>query len=149
MPLRKGSDDDQGGIEKSRIVVTFGCKIQSGMKRRTTMKHDMRMLLGAGVVSVLIASAAYAGPTDDPGIQKREQNQEKRIDQGVKTGELTPREAGKLESQQAKIKQDEARMKSDGKLTKQERRKLTREQNRASKNIARKKHNERKTAVSQ
>jgi hypothetical protein len=113
------------------------------------MKYGMKMLLGAGAVTVLIASAAYAGPTDDPGIQKREQIQEKRIDQGVKSGELTPREAGKLEAQQAKIKQDEARMKSDGKLTKQERRKLTREQNRASKKIANKKQNDQKTAVSQ
>lgn len=113
------------------------------------MKEAMKVLLGAGAVSVLIASAAFAGPTDDPGIQKREQNQQQRIDQGVKSGKLTPREAGKLEAQQAKIKQDEERMKSDGKLTKQERKKLTREQNRASKNIYRKKHNEKKVDVSQ
>lgn len=113
------------------------------------MKEAMKVLLGAGAVSVLIASAAFAGPTDDPGIQKREQNQQQRIDQGVKSGKLTPREAGKLEAQQAKIKQDEERMKSDGNLTKQERRKLTREQNRASKNIYRKKHNEKKVDVSQ
>lgn len=113
------------------------------------MKEAMKVLLGAGAVSVLIASAAFAGPTDDPGIQKREQNQQQRIDQGVKSGQLTPREAGKLEAQQAKIKQDEERMKSDGNLTKQERRKLTREQNRASKNIYRKKHNEKKVDVSQ
>lgn len=113
------------------------------------MKQAMKVLLGAGAVSVLIASAAFAGPTDDPGIQKREQNQQQRIDQGVKSGKLTPREAGKLEAQQAKIKQDEERMKSDGKLTKQERKKLTREQNRASKNIYRKKHNEKKVDVSQ
>lgn len=113
------------------------------------MKQAMKVLLGAGAVSVLIASAAFAGPTDDPGIQKREQNQQQRIDQGVKSGKLTPREAGKLEAQQAKIKQDEERMKSDGNLTKQERRKLTREQNRASKKIYRKKHNEKKVDVSQ
>lgn len=113
------------------------------------MKYNMKMLLGTSAVCVLIASAAYAGPTDDPNIQKREQIQEKRIDQGVKSGELTPREAGKLEAQQAKIKQDEARMKSDGKLTKKERRKLTKEQNRASNKIQRKKHNEQKTTVSQ
>lgn len=38
-------------------------------------------------------------------------------------------------------------MKSDGKLTKRERAKLKREQNRASKNIYKKKHNEKKVDV--
>lgn len=112
------------------------------------MKISTKAVLGIGVATLLIGTAAYAG-TNDPVVQKREQNQEKRIDQGVKSGELTPRETGRLEAQQAKIKQDEERMKSDGKLTKKERRKLKREQDRASKNIYQKKHNERKADVSQ
>ena len=113
------------------------------------MKRIIKTALGVSAATVLMATALYAGPTDDPGIQKREQNQEKRIDQGVKSGELTPGEAGRLEKEQAKIKQDEARMKSDGKLTKKERRKLKREQNKASKDIYRKKHNDKKADVSQ
>jgi len=97
--------------------------------------------------AALCAGIAFAGPTDDPRIQQREVNQENRIQQGIQSGQVTPREAGRLEAQQARIKQDEARMKADGKLTKAERRKLTREQNRASKNIYRKKHNDRAVAV--
>lgn len=93
---------------------------------------------------IMAAGAAFAGPTDDPGVQKREKRQEKRIEQGVKGGELTPKEAGKLEAEQAKIKQDEERMKSDGKLTREERRKLHREQDKASRDIYRKKHNRKK-----
>jgi len=112
------------------------------------MKRVTKIVLGISAATVLMTGALYAG-TDDPRIQQREQNQQQRIDQGVKSGELTPGEAGRLERQQTKIKQDEARMKSDGKLTKKERRKLTREQNRASKNIARKKHNEKKVDVTQ
>lgn len=99
------------------------------------------------LAATLYAGIVYAGPTDDPRIQQREQNQEQRIQQGVQNGQLTPREAGRLEAQQARIAQNEGRMKADGKLTRAERRKLTREQNRASKNIYRKKHNERKAAV--
>ena len=95
----------------------------------------------------LFAASAFAASTNDPGVQQREVNQERRIDQGVKSGELTPREAGRLEAQQAKIKQDESRMKADGKLSKAERKKLKREQDRASKNIYRKKHNERAVDV--
>jgi hypothetical protein len=112
------------------------------------MKRLTKVVLGISAATVLMASALYAG-TDDPRIQKREQNQEKRIDQGVKSGEVTPGEASRLEKEQAKIKQDEARMKSDGKLTKKERRKLKREQNKASKDIYRAKHNDKKADVSQ
>jgi hypothetical protein len=68
-------------------------------------------------------------------------NQEQRIQQGVNSGQVTPREAGRLDAQQARIQQQESRMKSDGQLTGRERAKLTREQNRASRNIYRKKHN--------
>jgi hypothetical protein len=103
------------------------------------------MLIGTAML--FLAGVAFAGPNDDPGIQKREANQQKRIDQGVKSGELTPKEAGRLERKQAKIKQDEERMKADGKLTPQERRKLKKEQDRASKDIYRKKHNEQKVDV--
>ncbi len=112
------------------------------------MKRLITGVLGIGSATLLMASALYAGPTDDPRIQKREQNQEKRIEQGEKSGQLTPREAGRLERQQTKIKQDEERMKSDGKLTKQERNKLNREQNRASRNIYKEKHDRQKTNVS-
>jgi len=111
----------------------------------------MKRIAVAAVVTItaclsatLYAGIVYAGPTDDPRIQQREQKQEQRIQQGIKSGELTPREAGRLEGQQAKIKQDEERMKADGMLTKAERNKLTREQNRASRSILRKKNNERK-----
>ena len=105
------------------------------------------MIVLTGVMMLFLAGFAFAGSTDDPGIQKREAIQQKRIDQGVQSGQLTPKEAGKLEQQQTKIKQDEERMKADGKLTPQERRKLKREQNRASKNIYHKKHNEKKVDV--
>jgi hypothetical protein len=106
------------------------------------MKNSLRLAVAVGCVSLLGALTAMAG-TNDPGIQKREANQEKRIEQGVQSGQLTPHEAGKLEAQQAKIKSDEANLKADGKLTPRERAKLTREQNQASRNIHRKKHNHR------
>lgn len=98
------------------------------------------------VAMLTLAATAYAG-TSDPVIQQREVNQQNRIDQGIQSGQLTPHEAGRLEAQQARIQQSEARMKSDGKLTRKERAKLTREQNRASRNIYRKKHNSRTVDV--
>ncbi|MBF0497040.1 MAG: hypothetical protein HQK58_10780 [Deltaproteobacteria bacterium] len=94
-----------------------------------------------------LLGSSFAGPTDDPVIQYREKNQEKRIQQGVKSGELTPKEAGKLEREQARIKQTESRMKADGKLTKKERARLQRKENKASAHIYNKKHNQKKAKV--
>ncbi len=52
------------------------------------------------------------------------QNQEQRIDQGVSSGALTPKEAGRLEGEQARIQKTEQRVKSDGRLTPKERQKV-------------------------
>jgi len=104
------------------------------------MKRMIWSLSFAVIISIMAGGAARAG-TNDPVIQQRELNQEQRIQQGVNSGQVTPREAGRLDAQQARIQQQESRMKSDGQLTNRERAKLTREQNRASRNIYRKKHN--------
>lgn len=108
----------------------------------------MYTIVKAGITAAIltVAATALAG-TNDPAIQQREQNQQQRIEQGVQSGRLTPREAGRLEGQQARIQQREARMKADGNLTARERAKLTRQQNRANRNIYRKKHNDRQAVV--
>jgi hypothetical protein len=114
------------------------------------MKHiaiAVAVTITACLTASLHAGTVHAGSIDDPGILQREQNQQQRIQQGVKSGELTPREAGRMESQQARITQNEERMKADGTLTRAERKKLTHQQNRASRNVYRKKHNERSVAV--
>jgi len=105
------------------------------------MKRFILSVLGAGTAAVLVTSAAYAGPAADPGIHARMANQQKRISQGVRTGELTPREAGRLERHEARIRHDELMMKSDGVLTRGERAQLNRELDRVSRNIYRAKHN--------
>lgn len=110
------------------------------------MKQHIATLSMAGIICILAAGAAMAG-TNDPMIERRQINQERRIDQGVKSGQLTPAEAGRLEAQQATIQQQEERMKSDGNLSASERRALARQQNRASRNIYRKKHNVRQVNV--
>jgi hypothetical protein len=116
----------------------------------STGRIEMKRILGtfsmAGIIGIMAAGTALAG-IGDPVIQQREANQERRIDQGIKSGRLTPNEAGRLEAQQARIQQREERMKADGNLTAGERRRLTRQQNRASRNIYRLKHNNRTADV--
>ncbi len=100
----------------------------------------------AGVIagSLLLGSLpVLAQSTYDPRIDAREQHQQERIQQGIQSGQLTHREANRLEAQQARIQATEDRMKADGRLTHAERAKLTRMQNRANRDIDRKKHNAR------
>jgi hypothetical protein len=99
------------------------------------------LMIAASTAALAQPAAPVAGnPTATPRIDQREANQERRIEQGEKSGQLTPREANRLEAQQDRIRRTEARAKADGVVTPQEREKLTRMQNRASRDIAREKH---------
>ena len=110
----------------------------------------MGRFVSIAAISIITAITFTAFPlyaeTNDPGIERRMENQGKRIDQGITSGALTPQEAGKLEAEQARIKQREEKMEADGKLTPKEIAKFTKAQNKASKNIYKLKHNK-KTAI--
>ncbi len=90
------------------------------------------------------AAPEQKSSTATPVVKERQKNQQRRIRQGVKSSELTPHETRKLEGEQAKILADKVEAKSDGKVTPAERKQLTKEQNKASRDIYRKKHNDRK-----
>jgi hypothetical protein len=93
-------------------------------------------------LTLLSVTAATANPRS-PGINRRERRQVRRINQGVKSNELTPREARTLRAHERDIRADERVAKSDGKLTVAERRRLHREMNQNSRRIYRLKHNNR------
>ncbi len=92
----------------------------------------------------LLSAAAFAqaasAPAATPGIDKRQAQQEQRIDQGVASGQLTRREAHRLEREQNAINRVEGNAKADGTVTAQERKKLHRMQGHASKDIHHQKH---------
>lgn len=73
----------------------------------------------------------------------RQENQEKRTENGVQSGELTSREQKRIEHQQANVQRLENKAKKDGVVTNKEQARINAAQNRASRNIARKKHNRR------
>ncbi len=100
--------------------------------------------LFAAVLSLGIAYGAVQAQDKTPVVEKREKAQQARIEQGVKSGQLTPGETTRLEKQEGKIKADELNAKADGKVTKAERRKLHKELNRESRRIHRMKHNHKK-----
>jgi len=74
-------------------------------------------------------------------INERERHQQLRIRQGIRSGELTRREAARLEAQQARIRVNEAyARRSGGEFTARERYRIQRQLNRSSRNIYRQKH---------
>jgi hypothetical protein len=73
-------------------------------------------------------------------VDKRQAKQSHRIEQGVKTGQLTRHEAARLKAEQSRIAALERRFERDGRLSHTERAILRVEQNRASKHIRAEKH---------
>ena len=73
---------------------------------------------------------------------QRDANQEARINQGVKSGELTTREAGHLEQGQAHVAHAEAHAAADGRMSRAEATHVQRAENRQSHRIHRQKHDQ-------
>ena len=86
------------------------------------------------------ANTAHYG---NNAVGQRRENQQDRIAQGIKSGQLTAGETAKLENQQKGINQQVKadRAANGGKLTQSEKKQINKEQNAASKNIYNKKHN--------
>jgi hypothetical protein len=104
------------------------------------MKHIWKAMAGALVAMVFVFPAVSSAQEATPGVTERQVEQQKRIGQGVRNGELTPAERRKLEREQRAVQADKKRAKADGKVTAAERRRLAREQAKANRDIARQKH---------
>lgn len=76
-------------------------------------------------------------------IKKDAVRQHHRIKQGVRSGELTRAEAKNLKQDQKEIHQDIKEAKSDGVITPDERKDIRKDQRKESREIYRKKHNQR------
>ena len=88
----------------------------------------------------IIMSLSFAAFANTPGINRRERNQQRRIAHGFADGQLTAREAVRLEREEAHIYRDERRAKVDGKVTFWERQHLDNELDRANRRIYRNTH---------
>lgn len=100
------------------------------------MKH---VLIAMGAMIILTGGIAFA-ESETPVMDQRQINQEQRIDQGAASGQLNRRETNRLERQQNRIDRMENRAKADGVVTDRERARIGAAQKRASRDIAREKH---------
>jgi hypothetical protein len=100
------------------------------------MKRVTKLVLLFVVGSSLSVSAAE--------VDRRQERQQQRIAEGVKSGQLTPGETARLERKEAAIRQEvkQERAANGGRLTPAERRQVNRQENRLSRQIYRAKHND-------
>ena len=103
----------------------------------------------AGSASAQTSTTSGAGPgVVDPGhprvneVNKREENQQQRIGNGIESGKLNAKQASNLERREGNVQNREKRDMAahNGHLTKSEQRGINRQQNRISRSIYKDKH---------
>ena len=100
----------------------------------------LKMLVVPALLLAFSAPTFAADPVATPGIDRRIQNQEKRIEQGERSGALTGKEAARMERKEQNIQKMEDKAKADGKVTPQERRKLDHQLDQQNRRIQHEKH---------
>jgi len=99
----------------------------------------MKTVILATITAAFIATSLSA----DQRIAARKENQQDRIAQGVKSGQLTAHETARLETKESGLNRETRsdRAMNGGRLTGAEKRQVNRQQNRLSGDIYRDKHN--------
>ena len=89
-------------------------------------------------VGSLFAGAAFA--QSNYSIEQRDRIEQERIDRGVQSGQLTSREADRLQGERAQVERMERRARADGVMTQNERARITGAQDRLGRDIYRESH---------
>jgi len=99
-------------------------------------------------IAALLISALPAIALAQPSttrIDQRQEQQKQRIEQGGQSGQLTSKEAERLQKGQAKVQKMEDRALKDGALTPKERARIEHAQDKQDKKIYREKHDKQRT----
>lgn len=102
-------------------------------------KAASKLVMVTGIALFTSVSALAQAPAT-PRVDQRQANQEQRIQQGVQSGQLTNKEAARLEKGQDRVDRMEDKAKADGKVTSQERQRLQHAENVQSRQINREKN---------
>ncbi|WP_428327367.1 hypothetical protein [Mucilaginibacter sp.] len=100
-------------------------------------------IFGGLLVAALAVTSIAQAQTHTPVITHRQQNQDRRINQGVRSGQLTRNEAHHMRNDERKISANKQMAKANGHVSYAERSRLRHEENRTSRAIYRDKHNDR------
>jgi hypothetical protein len=104
------------------------------MNTSIKIKHVVLAVMAMGSVTISQAQTSAPSPAAAATVQ-RDVNQQNRIEQGLKSGQLSTKEAAKLEKEEAHVDRLESRSLKDGKLTPAEQQRLTQAQNKVSQDI--------------
>jgi hypothetical protein len=130
--------------------VSYSCGHNRSEEENKTQGDPMtsqwkNALLSAALVTLAIPVVAQNAPDPAPRseVGQRQENQQDRIAQGVKSGQLTAGETQHLEKNEARINREvrNDRAANGGKLTPEEKAKVNHQLNRQSRQIYRDKHN--------
>ncbi|MDT5294949.1 MAG: hypothetical protein QOJ76_1829 [Acidobacteriota bacterium] len=110
------------------------------MRKFLATAFALSMIAGAAVCADARPSSGTYAPQ---GINHRQRHQQRRIAQGVRSGELTRGERRRLERNEREIRRDERQARADGRVTRGERRDIRRDLNHENRRIYRAKHNRR------
>ena len=87
--------------------------------------------------AILTSVLSFAQQREDRNLR----GERKRVAQGIKSGEIKPREAVAIEKQARDVKQAKRAAAADGQITVKERAKIARQDKQLDRTIYRKKHN--------
>jgi len=106
------------------------------------MKKIMIMMVAGMMAITITASAQQAAPRAKTEVGQRQQNQNARINNGVKNGELTKGQAHALHQEDRSIHNEikADRQQNGGKLTPVEKKEINQQQNQVNKQIHNEKH---------
>lgn len=96
--------------------------------------------LGIALIAATLFSGAAMAQTNVQNDTQRDVNQQQRIENGLQSGQLNTREAGKLEKQEQHIDKMEAHDMKNGSISPAEQAKLNAAQNHVSQDIYKQKH---------
>ncbi|MEC4722063.1 hypothetical protein RY831_23115 [Noviherbaspirillum sp. CPCC 100848] len=94
---------------------------------RAALRHDLEAMRVDVERAMSRHSSASSFPATRPGSDVANAHIRARIEHGIRSGQLTPREAGRLRVQERELYHLEARFSSDGYLSRGERRQLREE----------------------
>ena len=107
------------------------------------MKRTLPLLALATLFASATLIAQQTTPQKEGSVNDRRTDQQRRIANGVQSGQLTAGETKRLETREANVNREikTDRAADGGKLTEQERRQVNRQQNNLSRSIYKDKHN--------
>src|SRR5262245_29333264 len=110
------------------------------------VKTVIATIVVSALPALVFAQATPPTASDKAGarIDARQANQQKRIDAGVKSGELNQKEAARMQKGQDRVQKMEDKARADGKITKKEAARIEHAQDRQSARIYSQKHDKQK-----